>query len=423
MVEQRPGKTGDQAMEQLQKDVERAQSRRENYRRAVANFQRTLLLDPTNNEVRISLGDALLLNENADDREHGKEVMAQIVASGDPKWGPMAQRHLDSSDQMAERALAGHRREQDFIDQLGLERMIAANPFDWEARLKLGVLLTTADRGFGRSRAEELFQEVVASGSDYLASRARHLLPTNCSPAIAARVQYAAGVRLMQSDSVGDRERAVRLLSQVTNGPYEDLAELAHRLLPPPGTRLADYRPKPIETTSWGQYTPLLVGVAPQLTVAGGVPFDLWAASGSTLYHHVMQSNRFQAVDLTPPLPASTPITALHFGGGSVWVGTDGSGLLQLSREGAFVRRIGTNEGLPSLFLRSVACLGQRVWTGFAKGAQTDKGGFGYYDLETQHFVSLTSAALMESGGEQADGPPAHAVKLIKAVSDATLWT
>jgi hypothetical protein len=227
----------------------------------------------------------------------------------------------------------------------------------------------------------------------------------------------------MQSDSVEDRERAVRLLSQVTNGPLAELSEVAQRLLPPPGIRVADHRPKPIETVRWGEYTPIPVGVGPQFTVvAGMLPDDLWAAAGSTLFHYLRNSNQFEVVAQNPPLPSSTPITALNVGGRSVWVGTAGGGLLQLSRDGAGLKRIGSKEGLPSLFVRSVACLGGRAWTGFGTDAQTDKGGFGYYDLETERFTTLTPAALVESGQERPDGPPAHAVKAIKAIRTATLW-
>ena len=276
MVDRRPDPPTDANMERLEQEVQRGRSSLENQRRAVANYQRTLLLDPTNTEVKYSLASVTMLTDEPDARKRGEEMMKEIAASKDTKWGPRAELSLSRSGMMRKSIGELVERRQQASDQLEIEQLIASNPFDWEAKLKLGVLLLGSDRGFNRGRAETLLQEVASCGNDVQATRARGTLPLNASPVVAARVQYDAGTRLLQSRSGEDRERAVRLLTQVSQGPVEDLAELAGRRLPPAGMRMADFHPPPLQTLSWGQYTPSLAGVAPRLMVVGGVvPFDL----------------------------------------------------------------------------------------------------------------------------------------------------
>jgi hypothetical protein len=425
MMEQRPGATNvERWMSDLARDVERYESTKENRRRAVATYERTLLLDPTNHEAKINLAWVLFASEQWDERERAKELLKQVVASNHPKWAPLASGQLGRMEQMLDIITKNEKRIIEKVDWLNLERMVVANPQDWEARCRLGILLTTADGGRMLGRAQQLLLEVMACGDETLAARAREKLPENTSPALAARVRYDAGVRLLQSEAVADRERAVRLLGDVTNGPAQDLAALARRMLPPPGVSIAEFRPKPVEVAQYGYYTPVLAGVAPKFTVAGGRgPDHIWAAAGATLYHHVRASNLFEVIDFDPGKPSPAPITVIRTDGRFVWLGTAGEGIVQLTEKGTLVRRIGAGEGLPGLFIRAIASFGDLLWIGFALDAQGDRGGFGRFDVEVGKFTSLTPAALLASGEEQPDGPPARPVTAIKNVTRRTLWT
>lgn len=76
----------------------------ENRRVAIATWERTILLDPKNLEAKNMLGYALLGDADPLQRERGKQLLREIVATKDPKYVERAQRHLDNADFFARHA-------------------------------------------------------------------------------------------------------------------------------------------------------------------------------------------------------------------------------------------------------------------------------------------------------------------------------
>jgi TolB-like protein len=70
----------------------------ENRSAAIATYERTVLRDPKNLEAKTMLGYALLGDLQPARREHGKEMLREVVASKDSKYAALAQKHLANAE-------------------------------------------------------------------------------------------------------------------------------------------------------------------------------------------------------------------------------------------------------------------------------------------------------------------------------------
>src|SRR5262245_57863637 len=159
---------------QLYKQSEEQRKRNlENRNSAIATYERTLLRDPNNLEAKTMLGYSLLSDLEPARREHGKELLREVVASKDPKYADRAQRHLTQADMLAragEEMFRPLKRPDDFRS---LNQAYEENPSDLEAKYDLGAaVLKLGDR----QRDRKMLTEVAAGDRQDLADRARKLL-------------------------------------------------------------------------------------------------------------------------------------------------------------------------------------------------------------------------------------------------------
>jgi TolB-like protein len=143
---------------------------------AIATYERTLLRDPKNLEAKTMLGYALLGELDSAKREHGKELLREVVASKDPKYADRAQRHLNHADLLAR---AGQQMAQPAPrpkDWRSVNQAVADNPNDLEAKCDLGAMLLELPRKSDRERGRKMLAEVAAGDRPDQAERARKLL-------------------------------------------------------------------------------------------------------------------------------------------------------------------------------------------------------------------------------------------------------
>jgi len=124
------------------------------------------------------LGFGLLGDLDPPNRERGKELLRQVVASKDPKYAQRAQQHLDNAAFYAAYVAQGAQPMVPSADREGLEKMVGSNPSDFAAKYKLGALLLFSNSGTERGRGAELLHEVIAGGSPELRELARKRLPS-----------------------------------------------------------------------------------------------------------------------------------------------------------------------------------------------------------------------------------------------------
>ena len=154
---------------------EQAKKQADNRSAALATYERTLLRDPNNLEAKTMLGFALLGDPAR--REHGKELLGEVVAANDPKYRDRAQSMLTNAARiarMADQDAARLRKRPD--DWQSLNQAVAENPSDLQARCDLGAALLKLPRANDRERGRKLLSEVAAGDRQDQADRARKLL-------------------------------------------------------------------------------------------------------------------------------------------------------------------------------------------------------------------------------------------------------
>ena len=103
----------------------------------------------------------------------------------------------------------------------------------------------------------------------------------------------------------------------------------------------------------------------------------------------------------------------------TIWLGTDGDGVVQLSAGGVLQRQWGTADGLLSPRVKALSLFGGRLWIGFGDG---NRCGLGYIDPVAGRFTTLTPPQAMEARQDKADGPPVSPVHAIKTADMKAVW-
>lgn len=312
------------SQDEMIKSMEEHQRRGEENRRAtLATYERTILLDPKNLEAKTMLGYGLLGDRDAAQRQRGKDLLSEVVASKDPKYAERAQKHLNNADMLAR---------------------VAANN----------------DAGMARARAE-----VERRNAEAAKLQARRSQLTNISNASSASAP----------------------------------------------------RTNPTDIIAFFKFpAPVVLGQCPTMTAAALVPDGALVASGTSLFHSVIETKKTEKIPLPPGIQ---PINALMWDNDSLWLGTDGSGLLQISWSGTLQRSFGEKDGLLMSKIQALALFGGRVWIGFGSA---NNGGIGYLEIASGKFIPLTSVAALKTPDHRQDGPPVDAVTAIKTADEKTLW-
>jgi hypothetical protein len=140
--------------------------------------------------------------------------------------------------------------------------------------------------------------------------------------------------------------------------------------------------------------------------------------------------------NLIVTLPSQADITSLIAGPASIWIGTDGKGLIEVDKATHKCRVYTEKDGLMMENIASL-CLGGRVlWIGYGRrtyeyvaSGKSSEGGLGLLDLSSGHFTSYTPS-FTRAPADTAAGPAAEAmdqptrgsVIFMAAGNDGDVW-
>lgn len=148
----------------------------ENRQSLIANYKRLLLRDPKNLEAKVWLAAALLGEPDPAKREYGKELLRDVVASGDPGHAGHAKFYLENAERIgksSDQMTPAPKRPDDW---LSVNQAFNENPNDPIAKCDLGAALLTLPRSSDQERGRKLLGEVIAMSQPEQAERARKLL-------------------------------------------------------------------------------------------------------------------------------------------------------------------------------------------------------------------------------------------------------
>ena len=376
----------------------------ENRRATIEAYERALLLNPQNLNAKHMLGYGLLGDLDPAKRQRGKELLREVLASKDPRYVEQAQRELNNAEVLARMAADA------FDDQLSL-------PDRARNGVLYGLIQVAADRPIPPQTDWQGLQRAVLTNPSDL------------------NAKYNIGVALLASPSDLDKGNGVKLLAEVAGGDQKELAERARKLLPPgtaawtPPRTNSRYQAIIQPTIAWTNSasktnagliqlpSPIPVGRFPAFTAAAAGPAGVLVAGGTELYR-LHNDADVHLVDL--PITLNHPITAIASDEHSIWLGTEGGGLVQIDRGGKPPRIYTEKDGLLMPSILSLARIGERLWIGFGF---RESGGLGYLELPGGRFVGLTGDIdLFKSEGERLHAPPTSAVEFIRSKEDGILW-
>jgi hypothetical protein len=156
----------------------------------------------------------------------------------------------------------------------------------------------------------------------------------------------------------------------------------------------------------------------------------LWAATGNQLLRLDFELKTNLIVDL--PKDADTRITTLDIGPDNIWIGTEGSGLIEVDKVSKQCRRLTVNDGLMMDEISSTCLSGDALWIGYGYkwepgwGSGKQAGGIGFLNLLSHQIVSFTPP-LNEGAGKQSHlapviQPPRSAVTAIAVGTGKDVW-
>lgn len=346
----------------------------ENVRALNATYERALLLDSKNLKAKLMLAYGLVGDREPANRQRGKDMLREVIASGDSRFVQRAQWSLDLTDPMLrKRAVEWLGSPSDILKARGAKLLSELGPPDEkEAELERKMHQTAVDNSkrwhAEQERAERERTLVSQNGGSQLAG----------SPAPNAPSRTAATAA------------ASAALPPQTNAPR------AGMLVEIPAPR------------SMGSTFPMTA-------VNGGGPL---LASGILLYCYNKYVNRLEPMDL--PITLKHPITAIESDKLSIWLGTDGGGLAQIDRGGGPCRIYTEKDGLLMPSITVLARTGDRLWIGFGS---RERGGIGYLELPAGRFVGLTNdVGLFKSPEERLQAPPDAAIQFIRSLDNKVFW-
>jgi TolB-like protein len=313
------------------------------------------------------------------------------------------------------------------------ERAVLLDPKNLNAKYMLGYGLLGDRDPAKRQRGKDLLREVVASNDPkYVEQARRHLENADLflrmmEPAPVLDGTNAVIVALGAGNQIGRRVNPATpghplVAKQGDEG--RALAAVANR------TNVAFKAAAPIvmasasKTDAAGERSllqlpmPIPSGRFPAFTAAATGEGEVLVAGGTKLYRFNGEINDVQPVDL--PITLNHPITAIASSEHSIWLGTEGGGLVQIDRGGKPPRIYTEKDGLLMPSILSLARIGERLWIGFGF---RESGGLGYLELPAERFVGLTGdVGLFKSDGDRLHDPPDSAVEFIKTADEQVLW-
>lgn len=291
----------------------------------------------------------------------------------------IAMKYAAGHDEFANGNIAQNR--EDTLD--GFKQAILLNPNNWHAKYMLGLgLFETVDPEQIR-QGRDLLNEVVASkdpkysimASNLLDDFAKGRLTVSPGPIpgmqdIVPHGQPLSWPKIPTSPSAELQARIAKM-NEITN--IVPRAESVVQIPPP-----------------------MYSGYYEWITAIKYYRGELFIACRTTLYKYDTASQ--STVEIKLPVPFNHPIIALEADDNNLWLGSDGDGLVQISRSGDLVRRYGENDGFPSASVTSLQMEAGRLLVGFSNHDS------GYIDLGPGKFTGhMSDISLFKPGNQMQD--------------------
>jgi hypothetical protein len=164
----------------------------------------------------------------------------------------------------------------------------------------------------------------------------------------------------------------------------------------------------------------------------------LWAGINDRLVR--LDFNLETNLEVILPKDFSTPVTAICVGPSTLWIGTDGNGLIEFDKATRQCRRFTVQDGLMMNEISCAQLSGNTLWIGYGhqvtpgwgNGGRLDSGGIGFLNLSSHQFVSFTPSLIngaeafkYTSGNmyvEPPERPPRRAVTAFAAGTAGDVW-
>lgn len=136
----------------------------------------------------------------------------------------------------------------------------------------------------------------------------------------------------------------------------------------------------------------------------------LWIASAATLFN--LDFDLKTNIQVALPMVDTVPVTTVCAGSNRVWIGTQGSGLIEYDKITRRTRRMAEQDGLLLNDISDLYLHNDVLWIGFGRGSA---GGLGKLDLKSGRLSAFTPALQSDflDKTDPLDGPPRHAVSSI----------
>ena len=125
----------------------------------------------------------------------------------------------------------------------------------------------------------------------------------------------------------------------------------------------------------------------------------LWVATEDSLLNLSFEL----ATNLVVKLPGTVTVTCLATGGGKIWVGTDGNGLIEFDRSSKRCRSLTEADGLLMDYISSLLWTENQLWIGYGRNAG---GGLGSLDLKTEKLTAYMHSLLATSATVSTQAEP-----------------
>jgi len=358
--------------------------------------------------ILAALSCCLAINGLAQTNPVKSAVPAFSALAGDVSLQNTTASFTDADTEAKAARAANHRRLLDAMQQA-----ILLNPQDMRARFLLGKMLTTEANSAERLRGEKLLQEVSASGDQIYSAAAKNWLEEIRSGNVAAITRLgtpASAGRGQPGSFAGPAFASAQGLTLTGGAAPTNVAVRSEQMMkfqePPMG--IADFDGGPVTAFAvtggmgWG---PLLVACGTNLK-----SFDWTGIFGYG------SDERFKPVPL--PVELEHPITAIRGDKTSLWLGTDGEGLIKITTNGPPVI-FGEKDGFPMASIRALAMNGNEIFIGFGRGSQ---GAFGCLDLTTSKFTAMTAPDTNRVSEGEFPCTPQNAVWQIRSGDEGYTW-
>ena len=307
-----------------------------------------------------------------------------------------------------------------------LKQAILLNTNDMNAKYRLGFYLVHSADPVEKQQGGDLLKEVAASSDE----SAKFLMGKALLSAYPDATQKQQGMDLLKevaasSDATNAADAKLWLTSfeQTGHGPVWH----------PPGvsvqammTNLAISFAQDIEITNIADKAGSFVQIpSPPATgyFEGITAVKFWQgkvliASGTTLQSY--DSETESTVEIKLPLKLEHRITAIEADENDLWLGTEGGGLVRISKAGGVPLVFSEKDGFPMPSITALRLMQGRLLIGFGFH---ESGAFGYLDTVTEKFTGLMSeVSAFKSRQDAVQNPPETSIGAINVVGETNIW-